>query len=79
MDAQGDSIHSFIVRVWLEEGADEQHPAVWRGHVTHAVSRERIYITDLREILPFIASYLACTPPEPRVRWRRWLTWLRRG
>jgi hypothetical protein len=83
MERSNDSIHSFIVRVWLEEDAEGNRPAVWRGHVTHAVSRKRVYISDLREILPVIVSQLPQQPviaPAgwlPRLlgrlcRWQRW-------
>jgi hypothetical protein len=75
MDTPNDPIHSFIVRIWLEECADDSGPAIWRGHITHTLSRERIYFTDLREILPFIASYLPGLALEPRPREHRWRWW----
>jgi hypothetical protein len=83
MERSNDSIHSFIVRVWLEEDAEGDRPAVWRGHVTHAVSRERVYISDLREILPIILSQLPQQPAIERTGGLRCLLgrlcrWLRR-
>ena len=75
MDTPNDPIHSFIVRIWLEECADESGPAIWRGHITHTLSRERIYFNDLHEILPFIASHLPGRALEPRPREHRWRWW----
>ena len=49
---------SFIIRVWLEETAEEAHQAKWRGHITHVPSGQRHYLETLAEISPFIAPYL---------------------
>lgn len=58
--------HSFLVKLWLEETAEEAETARWRGHVTHIdrepsakISRKsRRYIEDLEEIAAFILPYL---------------------
>ena len=50
--------HPFLVRVWLEEGADDANPATWRGHITHVPSGRRRYLEDLGEIVAFIKFYL---------------------
>jgi hypothetical protein len=50
--------HSFIVKVWLEEPADLQHGATWRGHITHVPSGTRHYVQDLQDVVRFIAPYL---------------------
>ena len=50
--------HSFIVKIWLEETAEEAGQALWRGHVTHVPSGERRYLQDLNEIVAFIVPYL---------------------
>jgi hypothetical protein len=50
--------HPFIVRIWLEETAEEAGRATWRGYVTHVPSGERRYIHDLDEIQTFIAPYM---------------------
>jgi hypothetical protein len=49
---------SFIIKVWLEETADEDRQASWRGHITHVPSRERRYVQTLDEISLFMAPYL---------------------
>ncbi len=50
--------HSFIVRVWLEETAEEAQVARWRGQITHVPSQKRRYVEDLRDLNEFIAGYL---------------------
>ncbi len=50
--------HSFIVRVWLEETAEEAQEARWRGQITHVPSQKRHYVENLRDLNEFIADYL---------------------
>jgi hypothetical protein len=54
------SIHSFVIKLWLEETAEEAGRArqAWRGYITHVPSEARRYIQDLDEITDFIAPYL---------------------
>jgi hypothetical protein len=49
---------SFIVRVWLEETAEEAGRATWRGHITHVPGGEQRYVQDLDEVPAFIMPYL---------------------
>lgn len=49
---------SFIVKIWLEETAEEAGRATWRGHITHVPSNERRYLKNLDEIESFITPYL---------------------
>ena len=49
---------AFVVRVWMEEVAVGRQPALWRGHITHAVSGTRRYFQELDVITDFIADYL---------------------
>jgi hypothetical protein len=54
--------HSFIVKIWLEETAEEAgevDQATWHGYITHVASGERRYLKNLEEITAFIAPYLA--------------------
>lgn len=48
---QGSSVtrHSFIVRIWREEGS-----AGWRGWVQHTRSGESTGSRDLKELLTFV-------------------------
>lgn len=51
-------IHSFIVKIWLEETAAEAGRAIWRGHITHVSSNARRYFEELDQIERFIVPYL---------------------
>ena len=67
--------HVFVVKIWLEERADEGNQASWRGHITYLPTGERSYFQDLDEITAFIQPYLARMGVKSswRVRMRRLL------
>ena len=50
--------HSFIVKVWIEETAQEAGRATWRGHITHVPGGERRYLENLQDIPTFVQPYL---------------------
>jgi hypothetical protein len=50
--------HPFIIKIWLEETADEAGVATWRGHITHVPSGTRRYVERLADITAFIVPYL---------------------
>ena len=52
------NVHSFIVKVWLEEEATKSSDTIWHGHITHVPSGERRYLKNLDEIALFIQPYL---------------------
>ena len=58
MDQFEAQTHSFIIKLWLEETAEDAGRPVWRGHVTHVPSGERRYLQNLDGILAFVAPYL---------------------
>jgi hypothetical protein len=51
-------VHSFIVKIWLEESIEESAGAKWRGHITHVPTGERRYFQKLSVIGDFITPYL---------------------
>lgn len=51
-------MHSFIIRIWLEEKAEETGTATWRGHITHIPSNQRRHIENLDAVKQFINPYL---------------------
>jgi len=51
-------IHSFIVRIWLEETHANPRLSVWRGHITYVNTGDRRYFEDINEIPAFIAPHL---------------------
>ena len=62
-DEEGESLtdahmHSFIVRVWLEEMQSDTLSPVWRGHVRHIPGGELRYFGKLSEIAEFIEAHL---------------------
>jgi len=69
--------HSFIIKVWLEETADEAGQAIWRGRITHVPSGERRYLKDLDDIAAFILPYLDRMGAKSGLLWRA-RQWLKR-
>jgi len=51
-------LHSFIVKLWLEDAGDETNQMGWHGYITHVPSGERRYLRELADILKFIKPYL---------------------
>ena len=52
------NVHSFIVKVWVEEEATKDSTAIWRGHITHVPGCEKRYLKNLDDIALFIQPYL---------------------
>ena len=52
------NVHSFIIKVWIEEDADEEGHSKWYGHITRVPGGERRYLRRLNEIDDFIRPYL---------------------
>jgi hypothetical protein len=48
---------SFVVRLWVEEAATDERPAIWRGRVLHVTSGGCAYITRLDQIVEVIRPY----------------------
>jgi hypothetical protein len=42
---------------------------MWRGHITHVPTSQRLYVQDLREIIQFIAPYLGQMGIEVTLPW----------
>ena len=58
MDQLEPDTQSFIVKIWVEESAEDTSRGMWHGHITHIPSRQRRYLKDLSEIQDFIAPHL---------------------
>jgi hypothetical protein len=50
--------HSFVIKIWLEETRSEAGKTLWRGSITHVSSGRRRYFQQVKDVLPFISSYL---------------------
>jgi len=75
MDLYESTTHPFIIKIWLEETAEEAGQAKWRGHITHVPSGERRYLEDLDDISAFIVPYLDGMGVKFDICWRarQWL------
>ena len=58
MEIPESRVHSFIVKIWLEEVDDEPGTFSYRGYTTHVPSGERRYLKRLSDVSDFIESYL---------------------
>lgn len=67
--------HSFVVKIWLEETADEMTHPVWRGYITHVATGQRRYLDNLSALTRFIAPYLARWNIRLSL-WERFCLWL---
>ncbi len=80
MDLIEFNTHSFIVKIWLEDPAENHRKGRWRGHITHVPSGERRYLKNLGEIVAFIVPYLVSMGVRLEAYWRlRSLLWRGRG
>jgi hypothetical protein len=51
-------LHSFILKVWLEDTQGETGPLLWRGHITHIGSAAGQYVKSVEEVVRFIQAQL---------------------
>lgn len=71
------SIHSFVVKIWLEESAQESGRALWRGRIVHVASGNNRFFKSMEELVIFIRSYLGTI--DRKGGWRlRIANWLKR-
>lgn len=50
--------HSFVIKIWVEETAEEADNVVWRGRIIHVADNKKGYFQDLDDISVFIWPYL---------------------
>jgi len=59
MDHRAEStLHSFIVKLWLDDLDRKTGRRLWHGHVTHVPSGAQRYLKRLSDIDDFIKEYL---------------------
>jgi len=58
MELPENSIHSFVIKIWLEESAAEAGRARWRGHISHVATGQRHHVQSLGDLPAFVAPYL---------------------
>jgi 16S rRNA A1518/A1519 N6-dimethyltransferase RsmA/KsgA/DIM1 with predicted DNA glycosylase/AP lyase activity len=71
------NVHSFVIKLQLEEIDERERKTVWRGYITHVPSGERRYVKDLSGITSFIEQCLAATGAQVNQGSRLW-QWLNR-
>lgn len=83
MDSIECTTHSFIIKIWLEEGVAQGGEARWRGRITHVGSGAQGHFQDMQQMQRFVRAYLrdthALTGLGLKSRLRRWLGRLRRS
>jgi len=81
MDIPESKVHSFVVKLWLEETGDEPASVGWHGYITHVPGGERRYLKNPHDVSDFIARYLKEMGVEPQAggRLRRYLKRLHLG
>lgn len=66
-------VHSFIVKLWLDDAEQRKGKGGWHGYVTHVPSGERRYLKELQDIVFFIRSYVGDIDGSFISHVRRWL------
>ena len=77
MDLFESDIHSFVIKIWLEESAAEAEEVIWRGQITHVPSSKQGFFMNLNDIPLFIMPYLEFMGVRPLWQWRV-QSWLRK-
>jgi hypothetical protein len=70
------NLHSFIIKVWLEDASRPDNGPAWRARITHVPGGEQRYLNDLDDIPSFIRTTLGQRGVRPRV-WVRMKRWFR--
>lgn len=70
MDIPESKVHSFVVKLWLEETGDEPAKVDWHGYITHVPGGERNYLKKVSDVGDFIAHYLEGRGVEPEAQGR---------
>ncbi|HEX8073061.1 MAG TPA: hypothetical protein VF546_24150 [Pyrinomonadaceae bacterium] len=63
-------VHSFIVKLWLDEAEGTTDPDRLHGHITHVPSGERRYLKDIDGIPDFVMYHLKLVGVTFSGRWR---------
>lgn len=64
------SIHSFVVRIWLEEPDQETKLPVWDGQITLVATGEQVRFKDLDTMSKVVAAHLSSLGVDPGFKWR---------
>lgn len=78
MDLAESTVHSFIVKLWLEDESGETSRLRWHGYITHVPSGARRYFRKLSDVTDFIKQYVDGNRARVPKRASRLRNWLRR-
>lgn len=53
-----DTIHAFIVRIWIEPREMKEAEPIWRGVIEDVEDEERVYFDHLDKMNTYFAKYL---------------------
>lgn len=72
MDLSEAQLHSFIIKLWVEDAAGKGNRNAWSGQIRHVPGGEHRYIKNFDEMTEFIRPYLPTNNTEysPRGMWR---------
>jgi len=75
LDLPESTRQSFILRVWVEQTAEEAGHATWRGRIVHVPSGVHAFVDDLDQVGLFVAGYLGRMGVRltPYWRFKRWI------
>ena len=76
MDLSEAQLHSFIIKIWVDDPAEKGDLSNWSGQIRHVPGGEHRYIKNSDEISEFIRS---CLPLQNNIRGPRGVwRWLKR-
>jgi len=58
MDLSEAQLHSFIIKLWLEDAAGKGNRSAWSGQIRHVPGGEHRYIKNFDEMTEFMRPYL---------------------
>jgi hypothetical protein len=72
MDLRESQLHSFVIKLWLEDALENTTRTAWRAKITHVPGGEHRYIKSFDEMADFITVHLKWpgdeTPSQGPVR-----------
>jgi hypothetical protein len=71
-------VHSFVIKIWLDDKNIRRGTITWRGHITHVADARRQYVQRLVNIVTFILPYLQEMGVQVSMSWR-FIQWISRS
>jgi len=57
-------LHSFIIKIWVEDAAGKDDRDGWSGQIRHVPGGDHRYIKNFDELTAFIRPYLTAKKPQ---------------